>query len=692
MNPTPSASAIALRRLLIIVSVAVGLVVFSYGWKVTEINFDKPQEVLRQQNFGNALRELLSPNLLERDYDIKVGTIPFLMECKAGQDAPAAATVPADNEPYLVIEPTCADSGDPITVSGYNFFPDSLARLTWVEDDGTRSIQQIAGNNKDNFVTDGDGTFKVQILVPRIRGSAGKTHTVEVQGLFPSGAPRFTANTSIVMEKMLETIFLALIATAISILPSAVISNFAAHNLMRPVRMALGNLLLMVALLPIGWWLGTAYLAQLGSQIVSIGREGSVIVPVIALVVVIAGIFAVSRLSGTGSLSGRLLSVVNVLLLVLALTVGIAILAGVGLLFGRLFTDGIPGYLSNFVGSVAQFIELTMIPICGVIGAFGLASIGGTLTLDVFKDLGTTAQHIVGAVLGAISGAVLLGAMALIGMQAAWLGLLPPIIAGVIGAQLLPLLYDRLTGKRQISIAGRSINALLWWVGFILSFAATFLLMNVSLALIEGTLPPPTAMTTILGITLNTYLTDALLIGTILGGLGGLLVGTQANFSLGEVLYQTTRTILNTTRAIEPLIIALIFSIWVGIGPFAGVLALTLHSIASLAKLYSEQIESIDTGPIEALQSTGANRLQTIMYAVVPQVIPPFVSFTMYRWDINVRMSTIIGFVGGGGIGFLLQQQINLLRYRDAGVAVLAIAIVVSILDYLSATIRERYV
>jgi len=80
------------------------------------------------------------------------------------------------------------------------------------------------------------------------------------------------------------------------------------------------------------------------------------------------------------------------------------------------------------------------------------------------------------------------------------------------------------------------------------------------------------------------------------------------------------------------------------------------------------------------------------MYAVVPQVIPPFVSFTMYRWDINVRMSTIIGFVGGGGIGFVLQQQINLAQYRGAGVAVLAIAIVVSVLDYLSATIRERYV
>jgi phosphonate transport system permease protein len=122
------------------------------------------------------------------------------------------------------------------------------------------------------------------------------------------------------------------------------------------------------------------------------------------------------------------------------------------------------------------------------------------------------------------------------------------------------------------------------------------------------------------------------------------------------------------------------------------VLALTLHSIASLGKLYSEQVESIDAGPIEAVQATGANRLQTIIYGVVPQIVPPYIAFTMYRWDINVRMSTIIGFVGGGGIGFLLQQQINLLQYKEAGVAVLAIAIVVSVLDYTSAWMRERII
>ena len=114
--------------------------------------------------------------------------------------------------------------------------------------------------------------------------------------------------------------------------------------------------------------------------------------------------------------------------------------------------------------------------------------------------------------------------------------------------------------------------------------------------------------------------------------------------------------------------------------------------MASLAKLYSEQVESIAAGPIEAIQATGANRLQTIMYAVVPQIIPPFISFTMYRWDINVRMSTIIGFAGGGGIGFLLQQNINLVNYRAASTQMVAIAIVVATMDYLSSTLREKYV
>lgn len=154
--------------------------------------------------------------------------------------------------------------------------------------------------------------------------------------------------------------------------------------------------------------------------------------------------------------------------------------------------------------------------------------------------------------------------------------------------------------------------------------------------------------------------------------------------------YYLTRTILNIVRSIEPLIWALIAVVWVGLGPFAGIVALTLHSIAALGKLYSEAIEGIDPGPIEAIQATGASRLQTILYGVIPQMISPFISFSIYRWDINVRMSTVIGLVGGGGIGFLLIQYIRLLDYRSAGIAVWFIAVTVAILDYVSAEIRNK--
>jgi len=160
----------------------------------------------------------------------------------------------------------------------------------------------------------------------------------------------------------------------------------------------------------------------------------------------------------------------------------------------------------------------------------------------------------------------------------------------------------------------------------------------------------------------------------------------------GTAIYYVVRTVFNITRSVEPLIMATVFAVWVGIGPFAGVLALALHSVASLGKLYSEQIESIDRGPIEAITATGASPLQVVRYAVVPQIIPPFIAFTVYRWDINVRMSTVIGMVGGGGVGFLLIQYINQLLWREAATAVWGITVVVAAMDYASAWIRERVV
>ncbi len=157
-------------------------------------------------------------------------------------------------------------------------------------------------------------------------------------------------------------------------------------------------------------------------------------------------------------------------------------------------------------------------------------------------------------------------------------------------------------------------------------------------------------------------------------------------------IYVVVRTLLNIVRSIESLIVAIVFVVVVGLGPFAGVMALAIHSVAALAKLYSEVIEGIDPGPIEAIRATGANWLQIVRYGVIPQIVPPFTAFTIYRWDINVRSATIIGFVGGGGIGQFLIQWIQINDLRAVSAAFIAIAVVVVALDYFSAQVRARLI
>lgn len=165
----------------------------------------------------------------------------------------------------------------------------------------------------------------------------------------------------------------------------------------------------------------------------------------------------------------------------------------------------------------------------------------------------------------------------------------------------------------------------------------------------------------------------------------------EANF-VTRGIYYITRTFLNVVRSIETLMWAIIFVVWVGLGPFAGSLALWLHTVAALGKLYSEAIESIDPGPIEAIRATGARWPQMVVYAVFPQILPTFTSFTLYRWDINVRLSTVIGLVSDAGLGFLVVQWIRLTRFSAMATAIIAIIIVVASLDYFSGWLRERII
>ncbi|MCW1971106.1 MAG: phosphonate ABC transporter, permease protein PhnE [Anaerolineae bacterium] len=157
-----------------------------------------------------------------------------------------------------------------------------------------------------------------------------------------------------------------------------------------------------------------------------------------------------------------------------------------------------------------------------------------------------------------------------------------------------------------------------------------------------------------------------------------------------RAIYTITRAVLNIARSIESLILAIVFVKVVGLGTFAGFIALTIHTIAALGKLFSEIIEAIDPGPIEAIRSTGATWLQTVRYAVIPQIVPQFTALTIYRWDINVRTSTIIGLVGGGGIGFFLNQWIRNGDYRAVSASFIAIALIVVVMDFLSARIRAK--
>jgi len=158
---------------------------------------------------------------------------------------------------------------------------------------------------------------------------------------------------------------------------------------------------------------------------------------------------------------------------------------------------------------------------------------------------------------------------------------------------------------------------------------------------------------------------------------------------LGSVVCGLLRIGFNLSRSIEPILWAIIFSVWVSFGPFAGMLALMVHSIASLAKQYSEIVEGVADGPIEGIEATGAGAVQVVWFAVVPQVVLPYISYTIYRWDTNLRMATILGFVGGGGIGTLLMEYQGQSRWPQVGTIIVVMAFVVWLMDAFSSHVRS---
>lgn len=154
--------------------------------------------------------------------------------------------------------------------------------------------------------------------------------------------------------------------------------------------------------------------------------------------------------------------------------------------------------------------------------------------------------------------------------------------------------------------------------------------------------------------------------------------------------YLLAKSVLNILRTIPEMVWALIFVFLVGLGPFPGVLALGVHTGGVLGKLFGEVLEDVDTQALESLQATGANRLQILFYGILPQVLPQFIAYTLYRWEVNIRVAAVLGFVGAGGLGQRIHIAISLFFENQLLTLLLAIYILVTVVDYLSAYLRRK--
>jgi len=183
------------------------------------------------------------------------------------------------------------------------------------------------------------------------------------------------------------------------------------------------------------------------------------------------------------------------------------------------------------------------------------------------------------------------------------------------------------------------------------------------------------------------------IVGTGIAAILALPVGFLAARNVSPPwLFYIARSILNMFRAVDTLVYALIFVAAVGLGPFPGVLAVVAYTATVLAKLYSEAIESIDPGPVEAVAATGATQLQLLRWGILPQLVPQFLSFTLYRFETNIRAAAILGFVGAGGIGFYIQTYLRMLNYPAASTVLLVLIALVMAVDFASSRLRARLV
>ena len=597
------------RWLFIVGVIVVVIVVYAFGFSVTDVNFETTRDEVRLTQLTRILRALAHPDILEYEQIEQDVDLPFHLPCPPGGAPPISVDT---RGAYIVVTPACAGPKETVSIEGFKFLPNTAGPVNFLTQSGAKL--QLG-----SFKTDSRGSFSIKGKLPN-RQPIEEAQTIRATARQNVGAPRISRTGNLVFEKIVETVFLALLATTFGAILAIPLSFLAAQNLMSDIRSPLTSVSLTLLGWPIGIWLGGAIAIQIGRFAESISGETAFVTGGVALSTLAIGLASVSTLPRQmerfSKVSARL---------VRGLGYGLAGMAAIA--------------ISYLAANMMLLAGDALIEPLGALGFFGnfVYQLGDSLRMltPAFAAL------IVGGALGSLGGRV--------GQQAA----------------------DRLD-SRTVRIINLSVAAL--------AGAALFALIGAAVDWFYQVLDP----------------TITFVIPATLGAIGGALLTLRVDprqpLPIGYWVYFVMRTLFNGIRSVEPLVMVIVFVVWVGIGPFAGVVALALHTVAALGKLFSEQVENIALGPLEAVRATGANRAQVIKFAVVPQIVPPYISFLMYRWDINVRFSTIIGFAGGGGIGFLLQQNIRLLDYRSASAAMLAIAIVVSSMDYISSAIRRRFV
>ena len=722
------------RPFLIAVGIVVAVVVYALAFEHTQVDLTQISSETRRASLERILRALAHPDLVT--YDTREETIEVEIAIPCGPEVTP--------HPDLVIEPSCGDPGESVTITGTGFEPREFVELrfvpdtefditlrlasvnadsdgrfqvdvvlpdrpseraqtiravtqepigTWrnrvevftdanengVEDDPILGedglhIFEVAGRvdvpavalinpagETTDFVTAGEsfeavsGVARGQVAIPiteerpdtglRITGieASGGNLSVTIEGPpgfdmsnwraaaydgvtgEPAGttfisdtirlSPRISETARITFDKILETVFLALVATTAGLLVAVPLSFIAARNIMRDISVTVTNLVLILIAVPVGAALGVLASRAARDLVAPFSDDALALVGVLVVAVALAyGIARMALPTVEDHVPTRAERVRRAVLLVVAGALALVGLLVLALLFQSAGTAarsvlGWFGFVGSFVADLGEIFDVAFVLIAALAGAGVLAQLASKLGYAIRRRTPRSVVGVLDVVMGAAAGAL-------------W---------AVLVGQVIDWFY-RIDEFRTVVLIPAVVGAV---VGVLCCEACT----------------------------------------------RAVEIGLSIYYTAGPY---------STPCARSSRQMAIVFVVWVE-QDHRRVARPRLHT-AALAKLYSEQVESISPGPIEAVRATGANRLQTIIYSVVPQIVPPYISFTMYRWDINVRMSTILGFVGGGGIGSILQQNINLLNYRAAAVQMLAIAIVVATMDWASSRLRERYV